>query len=96
DISGHESKTVERYLGQRFEWVITVCDRARESCTVFPGAQHTAHWTFDDPAEETGTEQERLEAFRRVREEIDAHVRTFVLAAGPADPHAPEPAPLRS
>lgn len=78
DISGQESKTLERYLGEPFAWVITVCDRARESCPIFPGATRTAHWSFDDPSEATGPEGERLAVFRRVRDEIDAAVREFV------------------
>ena len=85
DISAHESKTYERYLGERFDWVITVCDRARQTCPVFPGAENTAHWGFDDPAEAKGTEGERLEVFRRVRDEINARVKIFVLAGGRSD-----------
>ncbi len=55
DISGHESKTVDRYLGQSFAWVITVCDQAREACPIFPGAMETAHWGFDDPSARPAT-----------------------------------------
>lgn len=82
DISDHESKTVERYVGEPFDWVVTVCDQARQTCPVFPGALHTAHWGFDDPSEAEGTEEERLAVFRRVRDEINAHVKAFVLAHG--------------
>lgn len=78
DISGQESKTLERYLGEPFAWVVTVCDRARESCPVVPAAARTAHWSFDDPSEATGSDAERLAVFRRVRDEIDAAVRAFV------------------
>ena len=60
DISGQESKTVERYLGESFAWVITVCDQAREACPVFPGADETAHWGFDDPSAATGDEAARM------------------------------------
>jgi arsenate reductase len=95
DIAAQESKTVDRYLGEAFEWVVTVCDRARQVCPVFPGARGTAHWGFDDPAEATGTEDERLAVFRRVRDEIDARVRMFVRAGGRADAAEPEPTVLR-
>jgi arsenate reductase (thioredoxin) len=91
DISGQESKSVERFLGEQFAWVITVCDRARESCPVFPGAEQTAHWGFDDPAEAQGSEEERLSVFRRVRDEIRDRLRMFILAAGRYD--LPTPAP---
>ena len=88
DISRQESKTFERYLGEPFAWVITVCDRARQSCPVFPGTENTAHWGFDDPAEAEGSEAERMEVFRRVRDEINARVKMFVLAGGREDvPH---------
>jgi arsenate reductase len=90
DISSQQSKTYERYLGQPFEWVVTVCDRARESCPIFPGADQGAHWGFDDPAEAQGTEDERLQVFRRVRDEINARVKMFVLAGGRGDVNVPE------
>ena len=85
DISGHESKTVERYLGQSFAWVITVCDQAREACPVFPGAEETAHWGFDDPSAATGDDAARMAVFRRVRDEIARRVRIFALAANRDD-----------
>jgi arsenate reductase len=90
DISAQESKTVERYLGEPFEWVVTVCDHARQTCPVFPGAEGSAHWSFDDPADAQGTEAERMEVFRRVRDEINARVKMFVLAGGRADVAVPE------
>ena len=58
DISDQQSKTFDRYVGEPFEWVITVCDRARQACPVFPGAENSDHWGFDDPAEAEGTEKE--------------------------------------
>src|ERR687897_530676 len=61
DISGHESKTLERYLGEPFDYVITVCDDANEACPVFPGARRRLHWSFEDPAQARGSEDERLE-----------------------------------
>ena len=78
DISSQESKSLDRYLGEPFDWVVTVCDRARESCPLFPGARRSLHWDFDDPAAATGTEEQRLEVFRRVRDEIDGRIGDFV------------------
>jgi arsenate reductase len=71
------SKSVREYLGQRFDVVVTVCDQARESCPVFPGDGERLHWSFDDPAVATGTEDEQLAVFRRVVAEIHAQVRSF-------------------
>lgn len=82
DISKQQSKTVDRYFGDSFKWVITVCDTAREACPVFPGAASTAHWGFDDPSSTTGSDEQRLATFRRVRDEIAVRVRLFALAEG--------------
>lgn len=78
DISGHESTTIDRYLGESWDWVVTVCDQARESCPFVPGAKRSLHWSLDDPSAATGTDAERLAVFRRVRDEIDARIRAFV------------------
>ena len=72
------SKSVTEFLGQPFDYVITVCDRAREACPVFPGATNTRHWGLDDPSEVEGTDQERLAAFERTRTEVEARLRPFV------------------
>lgn len=77
DLSQHHSKHVDDFAKQDFLFVITVCDSARETCPVFPGALYQLHWSFDDPAAATGTEVEQLAVFRRVRDEIAAHVREF-------------------
>ena len=77
DISGHRSKSVEEFTGQEFDYVITVCDNAKESCPVFPGNVKRIHWSFDDPAEATGNDAEKLEVFRRVRDEIREKLREF-------------------
>jgi arsenate reductase len=90
DIGSQESRSVARFAGQPFAWVITVCDRARESCPIFPGAEQTAHWGFDDPAEAQGTDEERLAVFRRVRDQIRDRLRMFILAASRSDLPAPE------
>jgi arsenate reductase len=70
NISGQESKTLERYVGEPFDHVITVCDEANEACPFFPGAKNRLHWSFADPSQATGSEEERLAVFRRVRDEI--------------------------
>ena len=85
DISEHVSETIDRYLGEAWDWVVTVCDRARESCPFDPGAKQSRHWSFDDPSEATGTDEERLAVFRRVRDEIDARIGAFVAAMAPPD-----------
>jgi|SRR5215208_1697252 arsenate reductase len=74
DISGQESKTLARYLGQPFDYVITVCDEANEACPVFPGAKNRLHWSLEDPSRAYGSEEERLAIFRRVRDEIREHI----------------------
>jgi arsenate reductase len=81
DISGARSKSVAEFLGQRFDYVITVCDRARATCPVFPGGSETLHWGLDDPAEVTGTEAERRAAFDRVLKEISGRLHAFVPLA---------------
>ena len=81
DVSAARSKSVTEFLGQSFDYVVTVCDRARESCPVFPGGAESLHWGFDDPAEATGSESERLAVFERVLREISARLRTFAPAA---------------
>ncbi len=70
DISGQESKTLDAYLDQPFDYVITVCDDANEACPFFPGARNRLHWSFEDPSRAGGSEEERLALFRRVRDEI--------------------------
>lgn len=83
DLSGHSSKTLERYLGERWDYVITVCDQAGERCPLFPGPARRIHWSFEDPSAATGSEAERLATFRRVRDAIRDRLRTW-LAEGPA------------
>jgi arsenate reductase len=78
DISWQESKKADRFLGQHFDYVITVCDRAKEACPTFPGAGSLLHWSFDDPATTKGTAEERRKCFRRVRDEIAGRIHHFV------------------
>jgi arsenate reductase len=78
DISAQRSKHVDEFRGQPFDYVITVCDNARESCPMFPGATTRLHQNFDDPAAYPGSEPERLARFRRVRDELRAFLDQFV------------------
>lgn len=82
-LTGHASKTLDRFLGQPWDYVITVCDNANERCPLFPGRTGRIHWSFADPSQSTGTEEERLRTFRRVRDEILARLRGWL-----ADPRA--------
>lgn len=77
DISRHRSKHVDEFADQAFDYVLTVCDNAKESCPVYPGFTNRLHRSFDDPAAVTGSEAERLAAFRRVRDEIRAFLECF-------------------
>lgn len=70
DISGHRSKSMNEFLAQRIDTVITVCGNADQACPMFPGQVHRYHWGFDDPAHATGTEEEIFAVFRRVRDQI--------------------------
>jgi arsenate reductase len=74
DISGQESKTLQRYLSEPFDHVITVCDDANEACPFFPGAKNRLHWSLEDPSRAEGSEEERLAVFRWVRDEIREHI----------------------
>ena len=91
DISGQESKSLDRFFNQPFDWLITVCDNARQNCPVFPGVEQTAHWGVDDPAEVTGSEARRLEAFRQARDDLRNRIRLFITTARRPDvPHPVE------
>jgi len=82
DISSQRSKNVGVYEGDRFEWVITVCDQARRECPVFPGAENSAHWGIDDPDEVRGDQPARMAAFRAARDELRNRIRFLILTAG--------------
>lgn len=84
DISGQTSKTLERYLHEPFDEVITVCDTAAETCPVFPGAKHRRHWSFPDPSKASGSEEEQLAVYRRVRDAIRARIEEELLGHYPA------------
>lgn len=77
DISNQRSKSVNDFHGEPFDYVITVCDSARESCPVLPGAGRMLHWSFEDPAVAQGSLEERMKVFRRVRDAITERIRQF-------------------
>jgi arsenate reductase len=81
DWSGARSKSINEFLAQRFDYVITVCDRARATCPVFPGSSNTLHWGLGDPSEAEGTDEEKLAAFRRTATEVSARLRPFIEVA---------------
>ncbi len=78
DISHHRSKSLNEFLGQPFDFVITVCDQAAEACPTFPGPARRRHWSFPDPAAAPGDEAERLVAFRSVRDALEARMREWL------------------
>jgi arsenate reductase len=77
DISAHHSKHLNEFLNQDIETVITVCGNADQACPMFPGQVNRHHWGFDDPAHATGTEEEQMQVFRRVRDEIRAVFESY-------------------
>jgi arsenate reductase (thioredoxin) len=82
DISRQESKTLEQYLDESFEYVITVCDDANEACPFFPGAANRLHWSFEDPSRARGSEEEQLAVFRSVRDRIKDRVQAELVDGG--------------
>jgi arsenate reductase len=84
DLRGHSSKTVDRLMADPWDYVITVCDSANERCPVFPGRTTRLHWSFEDPAAATGSEEVRLAVFRRVHDAIAARLRDWVAERIPA------------
>jgi len=79
DISGHRSKSVDEFASTEFDYVLTVCDNAKESCPVFPGHANRLHRNFEDPAAAGGSEAARLAVFRRVRDEIRDYLKGFAV-----------------
>lgn len=75
DISGHHSKNVKEFLGQPVQYVVTVCDSAKQKCPIFPGTYKFVSWSLEDPAEATGSREERLQAFRRIRDQIAERIK---------------------
>lgn len=79
DISGHRSKHLEEFLGEQFDYVITVCDNARETCPIFPGAPERIHWSIPDPSAVQGDDTQREAAFQRAADELQTRIR-YLLA----------------
>jgi len=79
DISTQRSKTLDPYVDQRFDYVITVCDDANESCPIFPNATHRLHWSIPDPSKATGTETEQLGIYRQVRDDLRKRIDTELI-----------------
>lgn len=79
DISGHRSKVVDEFAEQAFDFVLTVCDNAKESCPIFPGHGNRLHHSFEDPAAVQGADEDRLTAFRLIRDQIRSYLREFAL-----------------
>lgn len=80
DISGHRSKNLSEFLDQPFDFVITVCDNAAESCPIFPGPVRRIHWSFPDPAAAQGDDQARLASFREVRDALEQQFGTWAAS----------------
>lgn len=88
DISGHRSKTLDQFRGVEFDRVITVCDDAAEACPTFPGTAQRIHWPLPDPGKVAGGHAERLEAFRRVRNQLDGLIEDFIASTSDHDSSA--------
>ena len=78
DISKHTSDHIDKYMGMEFDYVITVCDNAKESCPYFPTNKTQWHWSFEDPAAATGTEEDRLAKFREIRDQIEKRLQNLL------------------
>lgn len=78
DISQQVSKSLDQFRDEPFDLIVTVCDNAKEACPVFPGAKETLHWPFDDPADATGNDDEKMVVFRRVRDEIKESIQNYL------------------
>ena len=85
DISGQRSKSVDEFTSQNFDYVLTVCDNAKESCPIFPSKTITIHRNFEDPAAVEGSEEERFAVFRQVRDEIREYLREFMSQVAPEE-----------
>lgn len=81
EIGGHTSKHVNQFQEQPFDLVVTVCDGAQQACPTLPGAARAVHWPFDDPAKADGDAEQKMQCFRRVRDEIQQTIRDFLQEA---------------
>jgi arsenate reductase len=85
DIAGHRSKSVDVFVGQQFDYVLTVCDSAKDTCPIYPGTAISLHHNFEDPAALAGSEEARLILFRRVRDELRAYLQTLAERSAEVD-----------
>jgi arsenate reductase len=83
DIFGHWSKSVDEFAGQNFDYVVTVCDNARDNCPIFPAGSERIHWSIEDPAAVSGSDEARLAAVRKTRDLIHERVKIFFRDRGP-------------
>ena len=81
DISGHRSKSIDEFAPQPFDYVITVCDNAKQNCPAFPAATRRVHWSIEDPAVVSGNQQTRLTAFRAARDDLRERLKAFINSA---------------
>ena len=81
DISGHRSKSIDEFAAEAFDYVITVCDNAKQNCPIFPGPAQRIHWSIEDPAAVDGAEQTRLAAFRAARDDLRERLLKFIESA---------------
>ncbi len=88
DISGHRSKVVDEFAEQSFDYVLTVCDNAKESCPIFSGHGNRLHHSFEDPAAVQGSDEERLASFRKGRDEIHEFLKAFTNQISLGVPHS--------
>ncbi len=82
DISKQRSKSLKEYLGQQFDYIITVCDNAQQNCPLFPGKYQALHWNLNDPAKVGGDSQVKILEFRKIRDKIKANIETFLERVG--------------
>jgi arsenate reductase len=78
DISGQRSKTLDRFVGEQIDWLITVCDQAREACPTLPGVARQLHWSLEDPSAAEGDGEQRMAAFRAARDDLSGRIRQFL------------------
>ena len=79
DISKQKSKSIKEFFGQQFDYVITVCDNAKQTCPAFPGKYGKIHWKLEDPAEVQGSEEDKTKFFREIRNKIDNKIKKFLM-----------------
>lgn len=84
DASSQTSKTLDRFIDQQFDYVITVCDAANDACPTFPNAGAREHWSLPDPSKATGNEEQQLQVYRDVRDDIELRIMDLLRRMGPS------------